>query len=65
VPLFQRGQSAAIHHNFVLESTAVYTARQHGSNKAQIERNQDLREKGLISEQEYNSRKDNLNSKKE
>ncbi|MGE5374440.1 MAG: SHOCT domain-containing protein [Bacteroidota bacterium] len=63
VPLFQMGQRAANHHNFVLDNASMYTARQHGSNQAQIARNQDLRDKGYISEQEYESRKDNINKK--
>ncbi len=63
VPLFLRGQRAAIQHNFTLESAAAYTARQHGSNEAQLARNQELRDKGYISEKEYDSRKENLNAK--
>lgn len=65
VPLFLRGQKAAIHHNFVLDSAVAYTARQRGTSEAQIAKNESLREKGYISEQEYDSRRDNLTSKKE
>jgi hypothetical protein len=65
VPLFQRGQHAAIQHNFVQDSAVAYSARQSGTSDAQLSKNQNLRDKGYISEQEYNSRKDNLNSKKE
>jgi len=64
VPLFQKGQKAAIQHNFVLDSANLYTSRQKGNDKAQFARNQDLRDKGYISEQEYESRKDNIASKK-
>lgn len=64
VPLFQKGQQAAIHHNFVQDSAGLYNARQPGNDEAQLERNQDLRKKGLISEQEYDSRKDGITSKK-
>jgi uncharacterized membrane protein len=63
VPLFRNGQKAAIHHNFVMDNAGLYTARQHGNNEAQLARNQHLRDKGLISEQEYDSRKDNITSK--
>ena len=64
VPLFQKGQRAATHHNFVLDNAVMYTNRQHGTDKAQLARNQDLRDKGYISEQEYDSRKDSIVSKK-
>jgi hypothetical protein len=63
VPLFLNGQKAAIHHNFVRDNASLYTARQHGTDEAQLARNQHLRDKGLISEQEYDSRKDNITSK--
>ncbi len=63
VPLFLSGQRAAVHHNFVMDSASQYTARQHGNNEAQLERNQDLRDKGYISEQEYDSRKDSIKKK--
>ncbi len=64
VPLFQKGQQAAIHHNFVQDSAGLFNARQRGNDEAQLERNQDLRNKGLISEQEFDSRKDGITSKK-
>jgi hypothetical protein len=63
VPLFRSGHKAALHHNFVLESAAHYTDRQHGTDEAQLARNQNLRDKGYISEQEYDSRKDSITSK--
>ncbi len=64
VPLFLRGQQAANQHNFTLDSAAAYSARQHGTTEAQLARNQSLRDKGYISEKEYDSRKENLNSQK-
>jgi hypothetical protein len=64
VPLFRNGQKAAIHHNFVMDNASLYTARQHGTDEAQLARNKHLRDKGLISEQEYGSRKDSIASKK-
>ena len=64
VPLFQKGQRAAIHHNFVQDNAGMYNARQPGNDEAQLARNQILRDKGLISEQEYDSRKDGIASKK-
>jgi len=64
VPLFLNGQKAASHHNFVIDNASLYTGRQHGTGEAQLARNQHLRDKGMISEQEYDSRKDNLTSKK-
>lgn len=57
VPLFQGDQKAAIHPNFVLDSAAAYTARQRGP----AAKNQNLRDKGHLSEQED----DNLISKSE
>ena len=64
VPLFLNGQKTAIHHNFVIDNARQYTGRQRESNDAQLTRNQHLRDKGYISEQEYDSRKDSLTSKK-
>ena len=63
VPLFRKGQQAAIHHNFVLDNAVMYNARQLGNTESQLARNQNLREKGYISQQEYNSRKDNISPK--
>ena len=63
-PLFRKGQQAAIHHNFILDNAVMYNARQHGNTESQLARNENLREKGYISQQEYNSRKDNISPKK-
>lgn len=64
VPLFLAGQKVAIHHNFVIDNAGMYNTRQRGNKEAQLAKNQDLRDKGLISVQEYDSRKDNITSKK-
>ena len=64
VPLFQNGQKAALNHNFVLDNAILYNTRQHGNAEAQLEKNQELRDNGYISVQEYDSRKDGITSKK-
>ncbi len=64
VPLFRNGQSAAVNHNFVLDNAVLYNTKQRGNVEAQLARNQELREKGYISEQEYDSRKDGITSRK-
>lgn len=64
VPLFRSGHKAAVQHNSVLGVADRFTARQSGSNEAQLEKNQHLRDKGMISEQEFDSRKDSINRKK-
>lgn len=63
VPLFLKGQRAAVHHNFVMDNATLYSARQHGNDEAQFARNQHLRDKGYISKQEYDSRKDSIGKK--
>jgi hypothetical protein len=63
-PLFRSGHKAAVQHNSVLGVADRYTARQSGSNDAQLARNQHMRDKGMISEQEFDSRKDSINRKK-
>jgi hypothetical protein len=65
VPLFLNGQKAANHHNLVIDNASQYTARQQDSNASQRTKNQNLRDKGYISEQEYESRKDSIDSRKE
>ena len=64
VPLFRNGQRAALHRNFVLDNAVMYNARQRGTDEAQLAKNQDLRDRGYISEQEYGSRRDSITSKK-
>jgi len=64
VPLFLSGQKTANQHNMVIDNATVYNKRQQGSNDAQLAKNQGLRDKGMISEQEYDSRKTGISSKK-
>jgi hypothetical protein len=64
VPLFRSGQKAATYHNFRLDNAAMYTSKQSGSNASQLARNQHMRDKGFISKQEYDSRKDSIEGKK-
>jgi len=63
VPLFLNGQKNANQHNMVMDSATRYNTKQTGSHEDQIARNQNMRDKGLISEQEYESRKGNISSK--
>ncbi len=63
VPLYLMGQNAANRHNMVTDNAAIYNARQKGTDQAQLDRNQELRDKGLISKQEYDSRKGEIDSK--
>ena len=64
VPLFLNGHKAAIQHNFIIANADQYNARQSGNDKAQLAENQNLRDKGYISAQEYESRKNSITSKK-
>jgi len=64
VPLFLNGQKIAHRHNLVIDNAIRYNARQSGSDESQMAKNQDMRDKGMISEQEYESRKDGISSKK-
>jgi len=64
VPLFLSGQKTANRHNLVTGNANLYNARQQGSDDAQLAKNQSLRDKGMISEQEYDSRKSGISSKK-
>jgi len=64
VPLFRNGQQTANRRNFVLDNAIQYDARQHGSAEAQLAKNQEMRDKRIISEQEYESRRDDISSKK-
>jgi hypothetical protein len=63
VPLFLNGQKTANRHNMVMDSATQYNARQRGSDESQIARNQELRDKRMISEQEYEHRRDDISSK--
>lgn len=63
VPLFLNGQKTANQHNTSTEKATQYGARQHGSAEAQLTKNQEMRDKNMISEQEYESRKEDISSK--
>jgi hypothetical protein len=63
VPLFLNGQKTAHQHNFVEDNATLYNSRQKGSDESQLARNQTMRDKGLISQQEYDSRKESISSK--
>jgi hypothetical protein len=60
VSLFLAGQKAANRHNMILDSATTYNSRQLGSNEEQLAKNQHLLNAGMISKQEYDSRKDNI-----
>jgi hypothetical protein len=60
VPLFLNGMNAANRHNSAQYNANVYNARQQGDETAQLADNQNLRDKGYISKQEYDSRRDNI-----
>jgi len=63
VPLFLNGQKIATQHNRRMDNAARYDSKQHGSAKDQLAKNQDMRDKHMISEQEYESRRDDISSK--
>jgi len=63
VPLFLSGQNIASQHNKMMDNATRYDSKQHGSAESQLARNQEMRDKHMISEQEYESRKDNISSK--
>ena len=46
-----------------MDSASLYIARQHGNSAAQLAKNQSLRDKCYISEQEYDSRKESISGK--
>jgi len=60
VPLFLTGQKFANRHNMVLDSAVSYNSRQLGSDDEQLAKNLHLLKSGLISKQEFDSRKDNI-----
>jgi len=64
VPLFLNGQNIASQHNKKKDNAARYDATQHGSAEARLARNQEMRDKRMISEEEYESRKEGITSKK-
>jgi len=64
VPLFLSGQKVANQHNRKKDNAARYDATQHGSAESRLARNQKMRDNRMISEEEYESRKEGLTSKK-
>ena len=64
VPLFLNGQKLASQHNKKTVNAARYDATQRGTSEARLARNQEMRDKRMISEEEYESRKAGITSKK-
>ena len=64
VPLFLSGQKVASQHNRKKDNAARYDETQHGTSEARLTRNQAMRDNRMISEEEYESRKEGLTSKK-
>jgi hypothetical protein len=67
VPLFLNGLNAAKEHNKILDDEVLYHSREPVSqdeDNEQLEKIQKMRDEGLISEQQYNSRKSKVVSKK-
>lgn len=65
VPLFLAGQKAAHLHNSMMDDTAQYNTRRtasQGSDDAKLGKIQKMRGEGLISEQEYQKKKDDLSN---
>jgi uncharacterized membrane protein len=63
VPLFLAGQKTASLHNNMIDNTAHYNVLRtspQGSDKARLGRIQEMRDEGLISEQEYDKKKKDL-----
>lgn len=68
IPLFLNGLNAAKEHNKILDDEVLYHSREPVSqdeDNEQLEKIQKMRDEGLISEQQYNTRKSNVASKKE
>ncbi|HSG44347.1 MAG TPA: SHOCT domain-containing protein [Anaerolineales bacterium] len=63
VPLFLSGQKIASQQNRMMDNASRYDSKQHGSAETQLAKNQALRDKGMISEQEYESRRNKISSK--
>jgi hypothetical protein len=67
VPLFLNGLNAAKEYNKILDDEVLYHSREPVSkdeDNEQLEKIQKMRDEGLISEQQYNSRKSKVVSKK-
>ena len=63
VPLFLSGQKMADQHNKRIKNATRYDSKQHGSVESQLTKNQEMRDKHIISKEEYESRKDDISSK--
>ena len=64
VPLFRSGQKNASRQNRMMDNAARYGSKQDGNAETQLAKNQEMRDKNMISEQEYQNRKDNISSNK-
>jgi predicted permease len=67
VPLFLNGLNAAREYNKILEDKVLYDSRKPVSqddDDEQLKKIQKMRDEGLISEQQYNTRKSKVDSKK-
>jgi hypothetical protein len=67
VPLFVMGQKTAHLHNNGMEKSARYNAQRQkaqGTEDVQLNKFQQMRDEGLISDQEYQVRKNRLSSEK-
>ena len=67
VPLFLIGQKTAHIHNNGIEKSARYNAQRQstqGTDNVQLNKFQQMRDEGLISDQEYQSKKNRLSAKK-
>lgn len=67
VPLFIAGLNAATEHNKILDDGVLYQSRQEVSQDTddeQMKKIQKMRDEGLISEQQYEKRKDKIAPKK-
>ena len=67
VPMFLNGLNAAKEHNKILEDKTLYQSRQpvsQDSDDEQLKKIQKMRDEGLISEQQFNTRKGKVVSKK-
>jgi len=64
VPLFLSGQKIALQHNKMKDNATRYDSTQLGNAESRLARNQEMRDKRMISEQEYESRREGISLKK-
>jgi hypothetical protein len=67
IPLFLNGLKAATEHNKILDYEILYQSRRpasRGNDGEQLKKIQEMRDEGLISEQQYNTRKSQVITKK-